>query len=188
MGSARSHLPSSVWGAASSQVSPPYPQIQIAPPGLGGGNNSPSPALGRKLPPTAKMAPGPRPLGLTRRAPQSRGGTPAPLPGGPPFPLTWPAACFRESYGRPQRDPLSCAGAVILPERRLPRLSRALLSWRGVVPPRRAVRGFHRGEEGAGLPDPATQSTRSSDNSNDNVIQMKQGQQQQHLHRRLSFN
>lgn len=44
---------------------------------------------------------------------------------------------------------------------------------RRVMPPRRAVRGFHRGEEGAGLPDPATQSTRSSDNSNDNVIQMK---------------
>lgn len=59
---------------------------------------------------------------------------------------------------------------------------------RRVVPPRRAVRGFHRGEEGAGLPDPATQSTRSSDNSNDNFIQMKQCQQQQHLHRRLSFN
>lgn len=43
------------------------------------------------------MAPGPRPLGFARRAPQSRGGTAAPRPGPLRFPLTWPALCLREA-------------------------------------------------------------------------------------------
>lgn len=98
----------------------------IFPPSVAEGNFRPQPRWPR----------GPAPWILTRWAPQSPGGSPAPDPGRPRFPLTWPATgqarSPRESYGPPRRGPCPfCAAAVILPGRRLPRLSRVLLPrWR----------------------------------------------------------
>lgn len=75
-------------------------------------------------------------------------------------PSTGPPLLRRGSHPAGEEAPLLISSA--------PELARR------VVPPRRAVRGFHCGEEGAGLPDPATQSTRSRDNSSNTCIQMKQ--------------
>lgn len=158
----------------------PIPKSRLCRP-IRGGNDCPSLGLRGKLPPSAKMASGPRPRALTRGAPHVPREPARPFPGGRRFPLTWPAVCqargLRKSYCHSPRGPFPfCAGTVILPRVEAPSLiSSAPELARGVAPLTRAVRGFHREEKGGALPEPVTRFGWSSDNSNNSCL------------RRLSF-
>lgn len=131
--------------------------------------------------PQPRWPPGPAPPGLNPRGPRFPREPSRPFPGWGRFPLTWPAVCqargLRESYCHPLRGPFPfCAGTVILPWVEAPSLiSSAPELARGVAPLTRAMRGFHRGEEGGVLPEPVTRFGWSSDDSNNSCL------------RRLSF-
>lgn len=174
---ARSQLPSFVGG-------PPVPMLLFPIPKSGlhrlAGGRQQLPHTGSPRETSAHSQDGPRapPPGLNPQGPM--------VPGRHARPTPWPAAVPAHLAGcllgaKPPRvlrppsagPPLLCRGSHPAGEEAPLLISSAPELARRVVPPRRAVRGFHCGEEGAGLPDPATQSTRSSHNSNSR-IQMEQ--------------
>lgn len=126
--------------------------------------------------PQPRWPPGPAPGPLPAGAPRVPLKPARPFLGWLCFPLTWPAVCqargLRKSYCHPPRGPFPfCAGTVILPRVEAPSLiSSAPELVRGVAPLTRAVRGFHREEEGGGLPEPVTRFGWSSDNSNNSCL------------------
>lgn len=124
------------------------------PPSVAEGNFRPQPRWPRS----------PAPWILTRWAPQSPGGSPAPDPGRPLGRREAPASPTVPLAGAlvpsaPRQS--SCRGGGSLAY-----LECCSRDGGREMPQRRTARGFHCGEEGAGLPDPVTPPRRSSDHSN----------------------
>lgn len=133
---------------------PPKPTSRSACP-YGGGNDFPAQGRGRKLPPTTKMVPGPRPLASVCR------------PGAPAWGSLRTFILAAESpraHGSPSWAPQS-----LLPHPGGHPAVKELPRWRGELSPRRTVQGLH-DREGAGLPIPVTRSKGSNKHRNDHCI------------------
>uniref|UniRef100_A0ABI8ANX2 BCL2 associated agonist of cell death n=2 Tax=Felis catus TaxID=9685 RepID=A0ABI8ANX2_FELCA len=176
-----------VWGAASSHACLAHPQIESAPAGRGGGavTTSPHRLSEGNFRPQPRWPPGPAPPAPPPPPPPAPGLNPQgpAVPRRRARPTPWPAAVPAHLAGcppgaKPPRvlrspttgPPLLRRGSHPAGEEAPSLISSSPELARGVVPPRRAVRGFHCGGRGSGTSRPGY------------PVHSEQGQQQQQSH------